>query len=101
MDSRLNLQYLLEDIIGSENVYFQPPESVKMKYPAIVYKLDRIVSLYAGNDVYISYDYYSVVVIDANPDSEIVHEVASLSTSKFERHYTSENLNHWSFSLYF
>lgn len=42
MASRLNLQTFLEEILESRNVYFQPPESVKMKYPAIVYALDDI-----------------------------------------------------------
>ena len=37
MANRLDLQALLEDLLGSRNVYYQPPESVKMNYPAIVY----------------------------------------------------------------
>lgn len=37
MASRLDLQTFLEELLESKNVYFQPPESVKMKYPAIVY----------------------------------------------------------------
>ena len=42
MASRLDLQTFLEELLESKNVYFQPPESVKMKYPAIVYALDDI-----------------------------------------------------------
>ena len=47
MASRLDLQTFLEEILESRNVYFQPPESVKMKYPAIVYALDDIENVYA------------------------------------------------------
>lgn len=101
MGSRLNLQILLEGILESRNVYFQPPESVKMKYPAIVYALDNIENVHADNGVYSSHKHYSVTVIDADPDSNIVDKVASLPTCRFSRHYSSENLNHWSFSLYF
>ena len=36
--TRLELQSVLEQTLGSRNVYFQPPASVKMKYPAIVYE---------------------------------------------------------------
>ena len=38
VDRRNDLQKLLVEVLGSKNVYFQPPESVKMKYPAIVYQ---------------------------------------------------------------
>ena len=49
MASRLDLQTFLEELLKSKNVYFQPPESVKMKYPAIVYALDDIENVHADN----------------------------------------------------
>ena len=101
MPTRLDLQLLLEDLIESRNVYFQPPESVKMKYPAIVYALSNIENAHADNGVYSSYRHYSVTIIDFDPDSELVDKLASIPTCRFERHYPSENLNHWNFSLYF
>lgn len=101
MASRLNLQLLLENLLGSRNVYFQPPESVKMKYPAIVYALEDIDNAYADNGVYSSYRKYSVTVIDEDPDSPFIDTVATLPTCRFNRHYTSDNLNHWVYSLYF
>jgi hypothetical protein len=101
MSSRLELQTLLENILGSANVYFQPPESIKMRYPAIVYGLSDIKNVYANDGVYLSKRKYSVTVIDANPDSLIVGYVASLPTSWFERHYEAGNLNHDVFTLNF
>lgn len=101
MASRLNLQLLLENLLGSRNVYFQPPESVKMKYPAIVYDLEDIDNAYADNGVYSSYRKYSVTVIDEDPDSPFIDTVVALPTCRFNRHYTSDNLNHWVYSLYF
>lgn len=101
MASRHNLQLSLEQILGSRNVYFQPPESIKMKYPAIVYELEDIDNAHADNGVYSSKKQYSVTVIDADPDSAIVDKVGHLPTCRFERYYTSENLNHWSFLLYY
>ena len=101
MASRLNLQLLLENILESRNVYFQPPESVKMKYPAIAYTLEDIENAHADNGVYSSYKKYSVTVIDDNPDSIFVDKVAALPTCRFNRHYKSDNLNHWVFSLCF
>ena len=39
MGTRLELQNKLEELLGSRHVYFQPPESVKMEYPAIKYSM--------------------------------------------------------------
>ncbi len=101
MASRSDLQRLLEGILGSRNVYFQPPESIKMKYPAIVYALEDIENTHANNGVYLSRKKYSVTVIDKDPDSDLVGRMVKLPVCQFDRHYKSENLNHWVFSLYF
>ena len=73
MASRLDLQTFLEELLESKNVYFQPPESVKMKYPAIVYTLDDIENVHADNRVYSSHRHYSVTVIDYDPDLSLIH----------------------------
>ena len=101
MPSRLELQTLLEEILGSRNVYFQPPESVKMKYPAIVYGLEDIKNTFANDRVYLSKRKYLITVIDEDPDSEIVEKVSQLPTCKFNRHFESDNLNHDVFILEF
>ena len=101
MESRLELQILLEELLGSRNVYYQPPESVKMKYPAIVYSRQNIDNRHANNNVYIQNDVYSITVIDENPDSEIVKKVSLLPMCNFNRHYTSDNLNHDVFTIYY
>ncbi len=101
MPSRLELQTLLEEILGSRNVYFQPPESVKMKYPAIVYGLEDIKNTFANDRVYLSKRKYLITVIDEDPDSPIVGRVASLPSCRFNRHFESDNLNHDVFILEF
>jgi hypothetical protein len=101
MANRLDLQALLEDLLGSQNVYYQPPESVKMNYPAIVYALKDIENTFADNGVYLSNHKYLVTVIDKNPDSSFIDIVAKLPTCQFVRHYKSDNLNHYVFTLYF
>lgn len=47
--------------------YFQPPESIKMNYPAIVYSLDDVDKTYANDGVYLSNRRYAVTVIDSRP----------------------------------
>lgn len=101
MASRLNLQTLFEELLGSRNVYFQPPASVKMKYPAIVYSRKIIDNAHANDVVYKQDNSYEVTVIDENPDSEIVTKISKLPMCRFDRHYTKDNLNHDTFTLYF
>lgn len=101
MPSRLELQTVFEELLGSQNVYFQPPASVKMNYPAIVYGLEDIENSFADDGVYLSQRKYSVTVIDKDPDSEIVGKVAALPTCQYNRHFEAENLNHDVFILYF
>lgn len=99
MGSRLELQNLLESILGSRNVYYQPPESIKIKYPAIIYSRNNIDNNFADDIVYIQNHTYQIIVIDANPDSEIVNKISKLPMCRYNRHYTSDNLNHDVFIL--
>lgn len=100
MGKRQDLQDLLKTL-GMTNVYFQPPENLKMVYPCIVYNRSGIESEHAGNKPYRSTSQYLVTVIDKNPDSEIPDRVAALPMSTFVRHFSRDNLNHYIFSLYF
>lgn len=94
MGSRLDLQNLLESVLGSRNVYYQPPESIRINYPAIIYSRNDIDNNFADDIVYMQNHSYQVIVIDANPDSEIVNKISKLPMCRYDRHYTSDNLNH-------
>ena len=101
MATRIDVQNVLEELLGSRNVYYQPPESLKMSYPAIVYSRKTIDNSYANNSVYKQNYAYEITVIDKNPDSEIVNKVSKLPTCRFDRHFKSDNLNHDVFTLYY
>lgn len=101
MASRLKLQNKLEELLGSENVYFQPPSSVKMKYPAIKYSLSNIEIKHADGTSYNNKRVYELILIDSNPDSEFVDKLLQLPYCSFDRFYPSDNLNHYSFTLYY
>lgn len=98
---RLELHAILTNILESKNVYYQPPETIRMSYPSIVYKRDNIQNDFANNGVYSQHYVYEVTVIDEDPDSEIVDKVSKISTSNFERHFTVDNLNHDVFTIYY
>ena len=101
MASRLDLQAKLEAILGTRNVYFQPPESMKISYPAIIYSRNEIRNRSANNGIYIQRDMYQIIVVDPNPDSIYVRAVSQLPTARHSKHYTKDNLNHDVFSIFY
>ena len=102
MRTRLELHERLKKVVDNDHVYFQPPESVKMKYPCIVYQLDTIDTIHADDTRYINNKKYTVTEIDKDPDSIIPYKMlASFMKCKIDRSYTVDNLNHWVFSLFF
>lgn len=101
MAPRLQLQTLLESVLGSSNVYFQPPANVEMQYPCIVYRRDDATTEFADNSPYRYTKRYQVTVIAENPDSDIPERVAALPLCIFNRFFIAGNLNHDVFNLYF
>lgn len=101
MADRLELQAKLEEILGSRNVYFQPPNGVKMGYPAIVYSLNDVDKRTANDATYYKKRRYQVIVISVLPDHPAVEAILELPYSSFDRSYNSDNLNHVALNLYF
>jgi len=99
MAPRLELQSLLELII--ENVYFQPPPNISLKYPCIIYVRDGSNVNHADDKLYLHTKRYMVTVIDQNPDSNLPDKVEELPLCRFERFFALENLNHHVFNLFF
>lgn len=101
MASRLNLHEIFCDILGSRNVYYDPPESVKMQYDAIRYSRSKINNTHANDSVYLQRNRYEVIVIYRDPDSDIPGKIASLPLCSHDRHYVADNLHHDVFTLYY
>lgn len=101
MAQRLDLQDLLVDILGSEYVYFQPPPTVQINYPCIIYKRDDESTDFADNKPYKNQRRYQITVIDRNPDSLIPKKVSELPSCVYDRFYTADNLNHDVYKLFF
>jgi hypothetical protein len=99
MGQRLRLHQLLETF--TENVYFQPPTNIQLKYPCIIYKRDFAETKFADDIPYNHRLRYAVTVIDRDPDSEIPSKVAAMPMSLFNRFYTADNLNHDVYNVYF
>lgn len=101
MESRLKLHAEFEGILGSKNVYFDPPTSILMQYDAIRYSRKNIRSTYANSSVYKQDDCYEVIAIYEDPDSDLPWKLSRLPKCSFDRHYVADNLNHDVFTLYY
>ena len=98
--TRIELHMILENILGIINVYFQPPENLKLSYPCIVYERSGSKNEYADNLKYLKHGRYTVTYIDQDPDSHIISELEELPYCTFDRHFISDNRNHWVFTIY-
>ena len=107
MSRRLKLHNALCDILSLSkqrtrvSCLFSTTIIGKNEIPRHVYALDDIENTFANDGVYLSARKYSVTVIDSDPDNSLVDKVASMPTSRFNRHYTKDNLNHDVFEIFF
>lgn len=101
---RRELSAKLREILGSNNVYFQPPSNTMMKFPCFVYNRSNPYKLQADDNAYLLVGHYSVTYID--PDVERCMTMMTKILDSFEhisveRNFTSDNLYHDVYNLYF
>lgn len=99
--SRLDLQTLLEEILGSRNVYFQPPPNVKLKYPCIIYDFAKFQTTKADNKDYLRDKRYDLILVHTDPDNDIVEKLEDLTYCDLDRVFKSDNLYHYAFTIFF
>mgnify|MGYP003437541395 CR=1 FL=1 len=100
MVTRLDLQSQFEEILGSKHVYFQPPETIKLKYPCIIYSLADIYTRNADDRHYSMQKVYNITVISRDPDNKIAESIMELPRARFDRRYVADNLYHDILTLY-
>ena len=102
MRTRESLQKKLEDLLKTRNVYFQPPEGFKMKYPCITYNLNSLGVRHADNKAYFMMNRYDLTIIDKDPNSPIIRKLMNeFELISFDRTFINDNLNHFIFTLYY
>lgn len=104
MEARLKLDALLRQVLketaGVVHLYFQPPAGFQLKYPCIVYSENRVRNNHANDGVYIQHPFYTVTVIDKNPDSKIKAVVSALPKCTYDRPFIADGLYHTVFTIY-
>lgn len=94
----IEIKEFLIERVGISNIYFSPP--TKMVYPCIVYRRNKIKSIFANNALYKGLKRYQLTLIDERPDSEFVDKILALPMCAHDRFFTNERLNHDVFSIY-
>jgi hypothetical protein len=101
LSRRLELQALLEAVLGSTQVHFQPPESERMTYPCIVYQRDANRTDFADNRPYSHTQRYQLTAITTDPDDDLPERLKQLPMCLFNRFFVANNLNHDVFTIHF
>lgn len=100
-ENRMKIHDVLVDLLGSENVYFQPPESFKMEYPCFRYTRSLGEQTYADNKTYRFTPQYEVTLISRDPAPGIIKDVVeSFEMVRYNRHFVIDNLYHDVFIIY-
>lgn len=101
MNRRLELQSMLEEILGSRNVYYNPPATLTMKYPCIRYSFNGIKPTLANDAKYLKTKRYDGIVISKESDPEVVDKIIDLQYCSLGTPYKADNLNHYPFTIYY
>lgn len=100
MANRLSLHDELLKFIP--NVYFQPPATLQMVYPCIVYRKTNKMRHFGNDIIYLSQQQYQITVIEKNPDSKVADNIEShFPHCAIDQYYTVDNLNHTTINLYY
>lgn len=94
------LRLILVDILGSEQVYYNPAESIKMKYPCIRFVLNGIRKGSADDSAYTKHRNFTITLIHKDPDNLIVNDILDLPMCSLDRVYVTDNLYHYVFTKY-
>ena len=98
-ERRIELDNKFRSIPGLEHVYFQPPESVRLQYPCIIYTTARNLSRYADNEKYVHGTRYTVKLISKDPDEPLREYLEQFRYCELASFYTANNLNHFVYDL--
>jgi hypothetical protein len=103
--NRLELHDILEEAMRASGeaplLYYQAPESVKLAYPCIIYKLSDLTAEYADDAPYLRTIRFDVTYITRSPITKVPDTLSLLPQFAFDRYYTFENLHHYAYNATF
>lgn len=85
-----------------DNVYFQPPNNLKIKYPCIVYNKRIVDTKYANDDVYSIKQRYEVIAMSNDPDNTLAEQILkSIQYCTISSTFVVDNVYHTTLRLYY
>lgn len=95
-----DLLHLLQQAVQTSCVYFQPPENLKIGYPAVIFHLSKIEVDRASDVPYKGAKEYSVTLITKDPEPYVIDEILKIPYSSLDTTYISDGMNHFVFTIY-
>lgn len=87
---------------GYQHTYFEPPESVRMQYDAVVYEKTAMNVRRANNRSYSVRDGYKVTVISRDSETPLPRMIQEhFERCAPERPFVTDNLYHFPFTIYY
>ncbi len=99
--TRVELDRILRTTLGTTNVYFDPPESFKLKYPCIVYSLEGHNEVFADDSRYYNMKRYLINYITRDADDPMADTLDELKYCRLSRAYMADGLFHYAYEIYF
>lgn len=101
MHNRLDFQQFLVSLLGSNRVYFQKPESLKLEFPAFIYAPVKVGDRFADNERYLKRRAYDVQYISKTYDESFVENMLSLPYCELNTTFIVDNLYHFNFTIFY
>lgn len=96
------LRQLQIDANGYQHTYFEPPESIRMTYDAVVYERAMPNVRRADNRSYSIRDGYKVTVISRDAETPLPRMLQEhFERCAPERPFVTDNLYHFPFTIYY
>lgn len=97
-----DLHSVLQEIMGDNKVYYQPPENLKLIYPCIVFERTNALQMFADNNPYRTVKRYTVTLMTKTADNdEFLDQLLMLPMCTLDREFKNDSIVHDVFNIYF
>ena len=100
--NRRDLSAIFREKLGVKHVYYQSPAPNMLKYPCVIYELDRREAHHADDIVYRDMNRFIVTLIGRDVDNDAMYDkMLEIPYCMSERRYINDGLYHDVFTIYY
>lgn len=100
-ERRLELHQKLVSLLGSTNVYHQPPENLALRFPAIIYERVDYDVIHADDIPYHVTREWQITVVSQEPSNPVVDALMEWPTAAFKTSYVVDRMRHDVVNIYY